>query len=429
MGQVVTIPYKPRELQAQIHASLKRRSVLVSHRRFGKTVLCINALIRAAVECTKERPRFAYMAPLYKQAKDVAWDYLKYYTQPIPGREVNEAELRVDLPGGRRVRLYGADNPDALRGVYLDGVVLDEYAQMRPRLWSEILIPCLSDRDGWAIFIGTPKGRNAFWEIYDAARKNPDWYAAMYRASETGILSEAVLDDARAQMSEDEYEQEYECSFLAALAGAYYGKQMAAADKDGRIGRVPWDPAYPVITAWDLGIGDATSIWFVQLVGREVRVIDFYEATGVGAEHYVKVLRERPYTYKDTILPHDADADEWGTGRSRLSTLDSLGARDLRVLPRTPVEDGINAARNLLPRCYFDADKCEIGIEHLRQYRAEWDEKMNTFKPRPRHDEHSHGADAFRYLAMGLPDVVDYGDEHDFHAERAEYDRNAISGY
>ncbi len=400
----IVIPYKPRDLQLEIHNNLKRFNVLVCHRRFGKTVLCINEQIKRAAMCRKDRPRFAYIAPLFRQAKQVAWDYLKHYSQPLPGTVANEAELRVDLPNGARVQLFGADNPDALRGIYLDGVVLDEYGQMRPQLWTEVIRPALTDREGYAIFIGTPKGRNAFHDLYQSALANPAWFAALYRASETRVLPGYELEAARQDMSEDEYAQEFECSFEAAIVGTYYGKLINQADADGRIGNVPWDPAVLVHTAWDLGIGDSTAIWFIQQVGREVRWIDYHEASGEALSYYARVLKDKPYVYGEHLLPHDGGARELGTGKTRQETLASLGI-DTRVSALQAVDDGINAVRNLIPRSWFDRTKCERGLEALRNYRRDWNDQMGTFKPRPRHDWASHGADAARTGAAGLPDL------------------------
>lgn len=431
-GQQVVIPYAPRPLQAELHKQSARFKVLVCHRRFGKTVFCINDLLRDAARCEKPNPRFAYIAPLYKQAKTVAWDYLKHYTAPIPGRTVNESELRVDLPGGGRISLYGADNPDSLRGIYLDGVVLDEYAQMSPKLWKEVIRPALSDRKGWATFIGTPKGHNEFWERYDYACHDDDWFAALYKASETGVVDEEELDAALREMGEDEYAQEYECSFTAAIAGAYYGKLMAHADEDGRIGRVPHDPAVRVETWWDLGIGDSTAIWFAQRVGQEMHLIDYYEASGEGLAHYVNLLDEyakprerggRGYKYDTHQMPHDAMARELGTGKTRIETLYGLGM-EAEVVALHRIEDGIEAARNMMTRCWFDADRCSQGIECLRQYRREYDDVRRTYRNKPLHDWTSHGADAFRTGAM----AVAHSEDDDYYDT---YDNapNAISGY
>jgi phage terminase large subunit len=406
-GQIeVVIPYAPRPQFLPFHDRTQRFACIVAHRRFGKTVGCINDLQRGALLCERERPRFAYVAPYLKQAKAVAWDYALHYSSPIPGVSPHHSELRIDYPNGGQVRLWGADNANAMRGIYLDGVVLDEPADMDPRFWPEVIRPALADRLGWAAFIGTPKGHNGFFDVREIARSSPDWFYLELRASETKILPQSELDAARALMTEDQYAQEFECSFEAAIQGAYYGKAMVQADADKRISRVPYDPRLSVYTAWDLGIGDSTVIWFAQQVGQEVRLIDYYESSGVGLDHYAGVLRTKYPNYAEHLLPHDAEVKELGTGRSRLETLRSLGLTNIRVLPAQSVEDGINAARLLIPRCWFDVEKCARGIECLRQYRAEFDEKLKTLKSRPLHDWTSHGADAFRYLAMGLKPAV-----------------------
>ncbi len=382
---------------------------MVCHRRAGKTVATINELIFRALTCDCPNPRTAYIAPLYKQAKDAAWEYLKHYGLAVPGAETKESELSLHLPNGGRVRLYGADNPDALRGIYLDEVVLDEYAQMREGLWSEVIRPALADRKGGATFIGTPMGRNAFAALWERAKADPTWFALMLKASESGLIAPEELAAARLEMSADQYAQEFECSFDAAVIGAYYGALLQQAEAEERIGRVPWEPKAPVHSAWDLGIGDSTAIWFFQQVGLEVRVIDYLENSGVGLSHYAGELLERKgrgWALGEHILPHDAEVRELGTGKSRLETLAGLGIV-ARVLPAMPVDDGIQAVRMLLPRCRFDAGRCERGIEALRQYRREYDERLKAFRGRPLHDWTSHAADAFRYLAMGLPEDAD----------------------
>ena len=408
MGAVkrIVIPYAPRSAFLPFHQRKQRWSVMVAHRRAGKTVACVNDLIKAALSEGKPDARYAYIAPQYNQAKDVAWMYVKRFCGVIPGAEFNESELRADLPNGARIRLYGADNPDRLRGIYLDGVVLDEYADMRPSVWGEIVRPLLTDRQGWATFIGTPKGRNAFWSVWDQAQDNDRWFRLMLRASETGILPADELSEARAQMTAEQYEQEFECSFEAAIQGAYYAKELKQAEDEGRICSVPVERTALVHVAWDLGIGDATALVFAQVVGREWRIVDYYEASGVGLDHYVQVLNSKGYTYGDHILPHDVGVRELGTGRSRLEVLDSLGVRNVRVLPASPVEDGINAVRMTLPKCWIDKTRCRDLLEALRQYRTEYDDKRKAFKPRPLHDWTSHAADAFRYLCVGMDDFI-----------------------
>jgi phage terminase large subunit len=216
----VVIPYAPRPQFVAFHNRKERFALGVAHRRAGKTVACINDLIRGALTCTKRNPRFAYVAPLQKQAKSVAWDYLKHYALAVPVTTAHESELHVDFPNGGQVRLHGADNPDALRGIYLDGVVLDEYAQMRAVVWPEVIRPALADRLGWAAFIGSPMGRNAFCELYERARSDPSWFVFRLKASETGLIPAAELEAARAAMSADQYAQEFGCALPLSYGGA-----------------------------------------------------------------------------------------------------------------------------------------------------------------------------------------------------------------
>ena len=346
-----------------------------------------------------------YLAPYYRQAKQVALDYLCYYTKDMPGTKINQSELRVDLINGSRIRLAGAgDDPDALRGIFLDGVVLDEYADMSPRVWSEIIRPALVDRKGWAIFIGTPKGKNHFWRLFEDTKTDPEWFRKIYRASETKVLDQKELDAARKEMGDDEYKQEFECSWSAAIKGSYYGAIIEDAEKENRITQVEVDPALPVHVAWDLGISDSCSLWFFQVTLGEVRFVDFYEHSGVGLEHYVKVMEQKGYWYGDDWLPHDAKVRELGTGRTRAETLINMGRRP-RIVPNHKVEDGINAARLLLQHCYFDELNCEQGINALRSYQREWDDVKRVFRKTPLHNWASHASDSFRYAAMAYRNI------------------------
>jgi len=383
------------------HNRTQRFACLVAHRRCGKTVAAINDLIRDALTIQRQNVRVAYISPTYRQSKAVAWDYCKEFTQSIPGIKVNESELRIDFPNGARIRLFGAETADSMRGLYFDSVVMDEPADFPANAWSTVIRPAIADRQGRATFIGTPKGRNEFWEIFDAAQRDPNWYTAMHKASETSLLPQEELDAALKTMGEDRYDQEFECSFEAAIAGSYYGTEMKRATEENRITNVPYDRSLGVVTAWDLGIGDSTSIWFAQYVGAEVRLIDYYESSGVGLDHYANVLQDKNYVYESHILPHDVQVKELGTGKSRLETLDNLGIRPVEIAPKLNVDDGIQAVRSMLGRCWFDEQKCNRGIEALRQYQRDYDEKGRTWRGRPRHDWTSHGADAMRYLAVG----------------------------
>lgn len=403
--QVVTTGYQPRPHQAELHASLKRFNVLVCHRRFGKTVFCINEMLDQGIRCQLKNPQYAYIAPNYGQAKRVAWDYFKEYTRNIPGVVVNEAELRIDIPRpdrGDRIRfmLLGAENPGSLRGIYLDGAVLDEYAEMLPTTWSQVIRPALSDRIGWAIFIGTPKGMNHFHAVYEFAQRDPDWRAAMYRASETGVIPQSELDAAKREMSDEEYEQEYECSFAAALVGAFFGKQMEKIEKAGQITKVPHDPSYGVSTWWDLGLDDCTAVWFIQDAGLSHKVINYLEDRDYDMPHYAKILKELPYSYNSHNLPHDAKQRDFGTKKSRVDTLKGHGLTNIIVHPKFRVEDQINATRLILPKCWFDREATPKGVNALKNYVKQWDERNKTYLQTPKHNWASHGADAFKLFGM-----------------------------
>ncbi len=411
MIQNVSTNYTPRPYQLEIHRNMQRFNVICCHRRFGKTHLALNEIIDQAFRNELKNPQYAYAAPTYGQAKRVAWDLLKDYVKEIPGIIVNEADLRIDIPRPYqrdkiRIILLGAENPGSLKGIYLDGVVLDEYAEMNTQIWGEVIRPALSDRMGWAIFIGTPKGTNHFYEIYNTAKTTPGWYAATYKASETGIIPFAELEAARAVMSDAEYEQEFECSFSAALLGAYYGKEMQAASDSGRILSIGYDPALPVFTYWDLGMDDTTAIWFAQILrGREIRFIDYHEESGMGLDHYARVLQNKGYLYEEHMLPHDGAVRELGAtnGRSRMETLRALtkGVR-VSIGARQSVEDGIQAARLMIAKSWFDVEKCAKGIEALKSYERMWDSKNKIFQAKAKHNWASHGADAFRVAALGI---------------------------
>lgn len=399
----IVIPYKPRETQLAIHKLMDehRFGVVVAHRRLGKTVSAINHLIKAAIENQREAPRYGYIAPTYGQAKRVAWDYLVKFTEALGGT-TNISELRVDF-WGRRIQLYGSDNPDSLRGQYFDGVVLDEIGDQNPKIWTDIIRPALSDRLGWCLFIGTPKGRNHFKELRDRAEIEQNWGLLEFKASQTKIIPQEELDAALREMGEDKYNQEFECSFNAAIEGAYYGQILNKLEQDNHFQEIPWDDLCQTYTAWDLGMGDSTAIWVVQTVGKEVRIMDYHENHGVGLDHYVKWIRDNNYHTAEHILPHDVQVRELGSGRSRLEVLQEAGLR-VKIAPRMAVDDGIQAVRRLLPRCYFDP-RAKQGVDCLRNYRREYDEKRQVFYDRPLHDWSSHGSDAFRYLAIGLDDM------------------------
>jgi hypothetical protein len=366
-----------------------------------------------------KRRVYWHVMPTLKQAKEVAWDLLKEVARPIPGIKVNNSELTITYPNGNKVKLVGADDPDSLRGPALSGLSLDEYSQIPQQTFGEVLSKSLGDHLGYAIFAGTIKGKDQLYDTYVASKDNPAWYAVWQDideslATEQGptitALTRAMEDDRQlvlqGVMTQAEFDQEWYLSVEAAIKGAIFGTELQDCRKSGRITRVPYEPALPVDTDWDLGIGDATAIWFSQsLKSGEVRLIDYYETTGDGLPQIAGVLQRKGYTYGTHWAPHDIAVRELGTGKSRLDVAKSFGI-SFSITPRlhgargVEVEEGIRAARLLLAKCWFDGERCDKGLEALRHYRREFNTRLNEFKAVPVHDWASHGADAFRGLAV-----------------------------
>lgn len=425
---------------------MRRWAVLVLHRRAGKTTAVLNHHQRAALDDGWEMRRlrsllpdaneaqltpllanrvYWHVMPTYNQAKKTAWDMLKRYAAPIPGHKPNESELSIRYPNGNIVQLVGGDNPDSLRGPGLSGVSLDEYSQIPSNTFSEVLSKSLADHLGYGIFSGTIKGTDQLHATYEASKDDPAWFSLWQNvdislASEEGAtllaLAQAMADDralvAKGLMLQSDYDQEWYLSTAAAIKGAWYGTELEAAAQGGRIRDVPYDPALPVDTDWDLGIADSMSIWFSQsLRSGETRLIDYYEATGEGFPHYVKVLRDRPYVYGKHWAPHDISVRELGTGKSRIETAAALGLK-FEVTPSIPFVDGIQAARLMLAKCWFDQTRASAGINALRNYRKQFNARLNEFTGTPIHDWASHGADAFRGLAVRHQAPRESANEH-----------------
>ncbi len=404
-----------RDWQKQALANLKRFNVLVLHRRAGKTVLAILWLIIQVLQCDKPRPRGYYVASTYAQAKRIVWDYLKHYGGMIPGVKFNEAELRADFPNGARIQLLGAEpsSIDHIRGVYSDALVLDETADLSSRLWTEILRPTLADRKGRLVAIGTPKGRgNLFHQFYTRSDEMADWYSLLLTCDDTQELDHDEVQAMRQEMSPAEFQQELYCSFNAAIAGAFYAEQLHAIRDKGQVTAVPYDDILPVVTAWDIGIADATAIWFAQFSpGGEIRLIDYLEVNNLPLPDIIKLVKEKPYVYGQHIGPHDLHVREFGSGRTRYDIALSLGLQ-FDTAPNQGISDGIAAVRTIISRMWFDAEKTERGLECLIHYHQEYDDQKQTFKEKPLHDWSSHAADAMRYLAtasiMTTSEPLDY---------------------
>lgn len=413
-GQIST-GFVPRPHQAQLFRKLKRFSVIVCHRRFGKSVFAINLLIDRALRSKLPNPQFYFIAPTYSQAKRISWQYLHTFTDNIPNMEFNEADLRCTFPhNNAKIQLLSGENYTSLKGVYSDGTVHDEFGSMNPLVWQEAVRPTLSDRAGWSLFMGTPVGANHFKELYDygLSEQNPEWMSAMFKASETGIIPELELQSAKATMDESTYMQEYECSFSSGLVGAYFTRELEKAESEGRIGNFPYDPALPVETAWDLGISDSTTIWFFQLLRGIPTFIGYYEISGVSIKHVVKDLKDKNFVFGEHIMPHDARARDLSTGRTIEQNLFSLGIRPIRVIPRVGQKrESVNAARMLIAKARFDRKGCEQGLKCLWNYRRKWNEKTMCFDENPLHDWSSHGSDAFQQAALGIRDEMSHSRE------------------
>ena len=348
-------------------------------------------------------PRYAYVGPSFAQAKDLVWAYIKQYTQQLPGTSYSESELTCTLPTGARISLYGGGQAyNRIRGLYLDGAVLDEFPLLNPEALNSVIRPALADYQGFGIVAGTPAGRDHFFDQKQQAERSPDlWDVFNIPVTATNALDEDELVEMRRQMSPHQYEREMLCSFEAPVENSYYGDLIVEAKTAGRITRVPYDPRSKVITAWDLGMKDLTSIWFAQQIGQEIRFIDYEQGSGKGLDHYARVLQEKKYLYGHHLLPHDIRIRELGTGRSRFETLLSLGVEPL-IVPDHSVADGIAGVRSIIPIAWFDEHKCELGIDALRSYHVADSPQGNTVRDAPAHTWASHGADAMRYFAMGL---------------------------
>lgn len=415
----ITIPnaWQPRPYQRKLWNYLcngGKRAVPVWHRRSGKDEVFLHW---SAVASMERVGNYWHMLPEAAQARKAIWDAVNPHSgkrridEAFPMRirsGTNATEMKIQFVNGSIWQLVGSDNFNSLVGSPPVGLVFSEYALANPRAW-DYLRPILAENGGWAAFPSTPRGKNHLHDLFQMAKGNPAWFAEQLTIAHTGVISEEIIaEERRSGMTEDEIQQEYYVSFAAAIKGAYYGKLMREAEEQGRIKTLPHEPRLPVHTAWDLGIGDSTVIWFAQQHMGEVRLIDYYENFGVGLDHYASVLQQKRekgnWTFGEHILPHDAAVADLSTGKSRIQTLSSLGING-RVLNREgSIDDGIAAARALLPRCYFDATRCAHGIEALKQYRCEYDEERKIFSNKPLHDWTSHAADAFRYLARGLPD-------------------------
>jgi len=399
----IVLGYEPRWYFNDFHQRARRWAILVAHRRAGKTVAAVNDLIEKASYNTKQNPRYGYVAPLYTQAKQIAWQYLKDYAAPFRPK-VSESGLFVELPhNNARITLYGADNPDSFRGLYFDGLVLDEFGNMRPSVWSEVLLPTLLDRRGWAVFMGTPNGPNHFRDLYELRLNDDSWFVAHLPYQYTGILSPEDIESIRELMTDDEFAQEMECSFTASTRGAYFSKEIAAAEAAGRISdSLEFDDS-PLHFSLDLGIRDDTSGWAWQERPDGYAMQLSFADNNRPISHYVELINATCSTYSvprgRIWLPHDARARSLQTGRTLVEQLVDYNVYP-EIVPRQNLNDGISAARLIFGDVWFHHTRCADGIRALKSYHRDYDEDSKVYKDTPVHDWASHYADAFRGFAL-----------------------------
>lgn len=398
----------------------QKRACLVVHRRGGKTFGCIQDLFVKALthkrRNMKDAPlRYGYFAPTQAQAKDIAWSYIKQFGAGIG--ETNESELHITFPSnqGARIRLYSGENYERARGLYFDGTVLDENADMPADAWDSVIEPCLLDYDGWATFIGTPKGRNAFWRTHKYAREHPErWFSMVLKASESGIIPDEVLAELKESKNPAIYAREFECDFSADVPGAIYARWLEQARTDGRVTDYAPDPKAPFHVFMDIGgagaQSDSTSLWFLQFVGREINVFDWYETEGSSISEDMEVIREWEVVHKRRIaalyMPHDADHKQKDSGSTLADAARKIMTCEVVVVPRIPkVSFRIDGTRDLFGRFWFHRSNCgrmrmKHGIEHhsgldcLDNYRTKEVEEGKTGGGKPVHDIYSHSCDA-----------------------------------
>jgi len=391
----LVLEYDPRPFFIPFHQRNKRWSSIVAHRRCGKTVGCINDLIAKALYNKRKNPRYGYLAPTYRQGKEIAWMYLKDFAKPVI-KKAKESELSIELINGAKISIFGADNPDSLRGLYFDGVILDEFGDMRPSVWGEVVLPTLVDRRGWAVFIGTPKGKNHFWKLHETSKHDPDWFSSTLLVTETGLFGDEEIAEFRKQMSDEQFRQEFLCDFTAAIMGAYYASLL----EEPRPGP-PYDPSMPVFVSSDLGYTDSSAYWFWQPAPDGYAIIDYEEADTQPLSYYFDLLRYKGYEYETIYLPHDAKAKSLQTG---LSTIEQFIQAQFPVAigPKLALQHGIDAARAVIPKCSWDLTNSRVvsGIDALRSYRRSYDDKARVYRDTPMHDWSSHCADTFRGFAL-----------------------------
>jgi hypothetical protein len=389
------------------------KGVLAWHRRAGKDELALSII---AVKSQERVGNYHCVYPYQDQVRRAVWDAVtngenridKAFPPAMVERKL-DGPMTLHLKNGSTVNFIGSDNPNALVGSNPLGIVISEFALCRPEILG-FLRPILAENGGWLLLISTPRGKNHFYRIMQLAKKEPGWFAEELPATSTDVFTpeqlQTELREYVAQYGEEQgtalFNQEMLVSFASGQLGSIYGSLIERAEREGRITRAAYDPTIPVVTAWDLGMRDSTAIWFLQVGAGQVRAIDYYSSNGRGLDHYIHLVRSKPYIYAEHIAPHDIDVRELGSGRSRRDIASDLGI-DFTIAPKLSVQDGINATRMLLPRMWFDKDNCQSGLDALMNYRKVWDDKRAAWSDMPYHDWSSNGSDALRMFAVSTP--------------------------
>jgi phage terminase large subunit len=403
----VVLPFAPRVWQRKLIDDRAPRIVAVVHRRAGKSLGLMWRGFKRALTEPKPLPRVVHILPYSVMWKRTGlWDQAMQAADAVPGAKISKGDMAIRFANGGIWQAGGADNPDSWRGGYADECIIDEFDDTPRSMVALVIEPMLADRDGTLVRSGTPKGRGLLQAAFDRAATSETYsrYLLDYRA--TGALPDAAIERLRDEMSTEEFAQELECSFESPNSGSYFGRWMDAAQREGRITRVLYDPALPVFTSWDLGIDDAGSVWFFQISPRgEWRWLAYHEDSGVGLDEYARIVLAKPYVYRKHLLPHDVEVRELTMqGRSRRQYLLGLGIRPIQVVPASNPADRVAAVRAILPKSYFDAEGCAAGIKALRGYRRQWNEKLGVWRAEPVHDDASHGADAAGVGVQGATD-------------------------
>lgn len=418
-SKTVTLPFTPRPWQIPLLDCRKRSIVAVVHRRAGKSTAFVWRGLRKAL--TEDRahlplarrnlrsdpPRVVHVLPAQVMWKRTGlWDKVTRAAEAIPGAVVMKSEMRIELPNGGVYQCGGMDRPDSYRGSYADELIEDEADDVIADGLDMVVEPMLADYRGARVRIGTPKGNGRLAAAYDAAGEDENSARFLLPYQKTGALEPDQIERLRQTLDEEEFAQELECSFTAPNSGSYYSKWLDAALGDGRVGKVTYDPKLPVYTCWDLGMDDSTAIWWFQRSpGGEWRWLEYHEDNGVGLDQYAKLVLAKPYVYGKHYLPHDVEVRELTNGgQSRRQFMAGLGVRPIFVVPAANPADRVTAVRNILPRSFFDAQGCAVGLKNLRSYRRQWNEHMGVWRSEPVHDGASHGADAFGTGVQGSRD-------------------------